>query len=1162
MKNATLTWRNKPAAFLQFISTFIFILLIYGVAQAIEQQNRNDARYQDVVLPPISAVSNIPDCSVSVRSRVCVTHAERAGALCSPAPLLPQFFMKSPCYTLLWAPNTSPVAANIVANIMANNVPAIPAAKTMGFASVDAANAWMMQKDNDQRVMGVYELFVDPSTQVVDFGLQVNGTWKRIRGVSQDDFKLVVMPMQVAAEREIARYFAAVQQSPTLNFGDAVTPTVAVAAIPTWSISLSEFAHPAEATFSLVGAIAPTFLLAAAMFVFTIQIFNIVQERELKLRSSMRVMGVSDGVWWLSWLLWDLLFTNIVSALLICAFGNAFPFDLFRNNQFSVVFIHFWLFEASLTALGYFLSTLVDKAAGSTFIGFTIFLFGFIFQLVVSTASVPFTTAYGGTEYGGASDNGLYRGLQVAFSVFPPTVFAKGITDLGLATSSDNLSGIKWRTRDSYCYCNPAWLERPLPTAAGLAPPSPLDFTFIHNEELVQRNSYNCSASDYRDYALMFPAGTCDYSIQECWQWMVLDFGIFMSLALLFDQLLKNEYGVRSFSLKTLYSWLTTLWFLAMVGLVTALALVTSAPSENRSAGGIAILVIILFCAFVYTWSKIFDRTGYNGWVIASLVGYLALGLGSLVVAVIFFCSYACGGAAFRARNRKSMPFMIPLAWVVYCFYWLFNDICGCVSGCLSRKVHSNEERSKLEYVEQAAMLAGGELPGGLDEDVAAEENAIKARLRASGNGVRGPLEPNVSVEVRGLVKSFDKFHAVCGNFFRVEPGKLFALLGPNGAGKTTTINLLTGVLPITAGDASVCGLSILGGEMPAIRRLMGVCPQFDILWGELTAREHLRLFAALKGLPRSEWESSTTELLERTKLTQAADRRSSTFSGGMKRRLSVAIALIGDPEVVYLDEPTTGMDPITRRYVWDIILEAKAGRAIVLTTHSMEEADVLADTITIIAKGRLRCYGSALRLKNKFGAGYRIAASVVPSAAASARDLARMGRSASSEELASRGASMLDFFRANLGIAPAEVGRAYSTFVVPRAMEPKLAGFLKALQDNSAALGITDVQMSQTTLEQVFLLIAREAEKSAAAAEGRTLALKLALQGGRVVTMCVPWGAEHAVFPETGEIVEVSFIQDDEGRLVYAHHTWRGQRVTDATEEKEGPVSQRGCCF
>jgi ABC-type multidrug transport system ATPase subunit len=395
-----------------------------------------------------------------------------------------------------------------------------------------------------------------------------------------------------------------------------------------------------------------------------------------------------------------------------------------------------------------------------------------------------------------------------------------------------------------------------------------------------------------------------------------------------------------------------------------------------------------------------------------------------------------------------------------------------------------------------------------------------------------------------------------------VEPGKLFALLGPNGAGKTTTINLLTGVLPITAGDASVCGLSILGGEMPAIRRLMGVCPQFDILWGELTAREHLRLFAALKGLPRSEWESSTTELLERTKLTQAADRRSSTFSGGMKRRLSVAIALIGDPEVVYLDEPTTGMDPITRRYVWDIILEAKAGRAIVLTTHSMEEADVLADTITIIAKGRLRCYGSALRLKNKFGAGYRIAASVVPSAAASARDLARMGRSASSEELASRGASMLDFFRANLGIAPAEVGRAYSTFVVPRAMEPKLAGFLKALQDNSAALGITDVQMSQTTLEQVFLLIAREAEKSAAAAEGRTLALKLALQGGRVVTMCVPWGAEHAVFPETGEIVEVSFIQDDEGRLVYAHHTWRGQRVTDATEEKEGPVSQRGCCF
>jgi ABC-type multidrug transport system ATPase subunit len=844
--------------------------------------------------------------------------------------------------------------------------------------------------------------------------------------------KLSLLPMQVAAEREIARYLGALKTSGAA-FGSPVTPAAAAAAVPDWDITVAEFPHPGESAFSLVGVIAPTFLLAAAMFVFTIQIFNVVLERELKLRSSMRVMGVSDGVWWLSWVLWELCFTNVISALLICAFGNAFPFDLFRRNQFSVVFIHFWLFESSLTALGYFLSTFVQKANGATFVGFTIFLFGFIFQLVVTLGGVPFTITYGGKEFGDDSSNGKFRPLQVIFSLFPPTVFAKGISDLGLATASDTQSGIKWRTRDSYCYCNPAWLGGGGGGPGGggggaLAPPAPPDFTYIYNDAKVSRLSHVCSAQDYKDYRAMFPDGTCDYSIQECWQWLVLDFFIFMILAIYFDKVKADEFGV----------------------------------------------------------------------------------------------------------SQHPLFFLDPRFWL----------------GRSLRRAPS------VEAVEQAGARAGGELPAGLDEDVAAEENEIKNRLRAAPDGLRGPLEGNVAVEVRGLVRSFGSFHAVRGNFFRVETGKLFALLGPNGAGKTTTINLLTGVLPITAGDASVCGHSIVGGGLSGIRRLMGVCPQFDILWAELTATEHLRLFAALKGLPRAQWAATCTELLERTKLTPAADRRSSTYSGGMKRRLSVAVALIGDPEVVYLDEPTTGMDPITRRYVWDIILEAKQGRAIVLTTHSMEEADVLADKITIIAKGRLRCFGSALRLKGKFGAGFRIAASVTPAGgAASNADLARLGRSPSADDLAQRSAGMVEFFRAQLGVAPAEVGRVYTTFVVPRALEDKLAAFLQALQERKGELGITDMQMSLTTLEQVFLLIARDAEKQSAAAEGRTLSLELPLEGGRVALLAVAWGAEHAVFPETGEALEVSWLQDDEGRLQYAHHVWRGETIAQQM------VTPKGCC-
>lgn len=274
---------------------------------------------------------------------------------------------------------------------------------------------------------------------------------------------------------------------------------------------------------------------------------------------------------------------------------------------------------------------------------------------------------------------------------------------------------------------------------------------------------------------------------------------------------------------------------------------------------------------------------------------------------------------------------------------------------------------------------------------------------------------------------------------------------------------------------------------MGKIRSFMGVCPQFDMLWGELTGREHLRIFAGIKGLPRGQWRHVADDLLDHTKLTNAADRRSSGYSGGMKRRLSVAVALIGDPAIVYLDEPTTGMDPITRRYVWDIILAAKPGRAIVLTTHSMEEADVLSDNIAIIAKGRLRCFGSSLRLKNKFGAGFRLAVSVMPQGATS------MSHSAldqiTEEALAEKRRRLNQFFADRLGLAPYDEGRAYTTFIIPREMEDKLSGFLDALKGAKDQLGITDTQMSLTTLEEVFLTIARKAEQQAAAAANKCAA-------------------------------------------------------------------------
>jgi len=160
---------------------------------------------------------------------------------------------------------------------------------------------------------------------------------------------------------------------------------------------------------------------------------------------------------------------------------------------------------------------------------------------------------------------------------------------------------------------------------------------------------------------------------------------------------------------------------------------------------------------------------------------------------------------------------------------------------------------------------------------------------------------------------------------------------------------------------------------MDIIRKFMGVCPQHDILWPELTGREHLEIFGRLKGIPRQNLQEHVERCLTIARLKNAADKLTSTYSGGMKRRLSVAIASLGDPKIIFLDEPTSGMDPMNRRHVWDMVQSLKANRVIVLTTHSMEEAEILSDKVAIMALGRLRAVGDLLHLKTRFGSGYHI---------------------------------------------------------------------------------------------------------------------------------------------------------------------------------------------
>ncbi|KAI3970658.1 hypothetical protein MKX01_024305 [Papaver californicum] len=344
-------------------------------------------------------------------------------------------------------------------------------------------------------------------------------------------------------------------------------------------------------------------------------------------------------------------------------------------------------------------------------------------------------------------------------------------------------------------------------------------------------------------------------------------------------------------------------------------------------------------------------------------------------------------------------------------------------------------------------------------------------------------------------------YHAVKGVWMNFQKDQLLCLLGPNGAGKTTLINCLIGNIPVTGGDALIYGNSDRSSVgMTNIRRLIGVCPQFDIIWAELSCQEHLQLFGSIKDLPLSSLDSSVKELLAKVKLADAARVRAASCSGGMKHRLSVACSLVGDPKLVILDEPTTGMDPVTRRHVWDVIEDEKKGRSIILTTHSMEEAGILGDHIAIVAKGKLRCIGTSIRLKSRFWTGL---IAMVSFAGSTSRQTPGNGDAITDPHHQ----AVKQFFMHHLDVVPKEETKSFLTYVIPHEHEEFL----------SYEFGIADIQLGLTTLEEVFLNIAKKAELENASTEGNLVTITLTSgQTPRVKTLHIPKGANYVGIPKT----------------------------------------------
>ena len=231
------------------------------------------------------------------------------------------------------------------------------------------------------------------------------------------------------------------------------------------------------------------------------------------------------------------------------------------------------------------------------------------------------------------------------------------------------------------------------------------------------------------------------------------------------------------------------------------------------------------------------------------------------------------------------------------------------------------------------------------------------------------PARAAVAVSIDGLTKDYGDLRAVDGLDLAIPEAEVFGLLGPNGSGKTTTINCLTGLLKPTGGTIRVLGLDVQV-EGPEARQVIGVSPQETAVYPYLTGEENVRLFGELYSVPRKALGARVNYALEKVGLLDEARRRVGKYSGGMKRRVSIAMAVVTDPRVVLLDEPTVGMDPQARRAVWDFILELRdKGKTVVLTTHYMEEAEELCDEVGIIDHGRLIELGPPGDLKAKYQA-------------------------------------------------------------------------------------------------------------------------------------------------------------------------------------------------
>uniref|UniRef100_A0A671P109 P-type phospholipid transporter n=1 Tax=Sinocyclocheilus anshuiensis TaxID=1608454 RepID=A0A671P109_9TELE len=523
----------------------------------------------------------------------------------------------------------------------------------------------------------------------------------------------------------------------------------------------------------------------------------------------------------------------------------------------------------------------------------------------------------------------------------------------------------------------------------------------------------------------------------------------------------------------------------AVVTIMQCFLISTAFARANLAAacGGIIYFTLYLPYVLCVAWQ---DYVGFSAKVIASLLSPVAFGFGCE-----YFALFEEQGVGIQWNNLFSSPMEEDNYNLTTCLILMYFDafLYGVMTWYIEAVFPGQYGIPRPWYFPFSKSYWFGE----------SNTNNTAVHGKKTVCIEEEPTHLELGVYIENLVKVYrhGKKLAVDGLTLGFYEGQITSFLGHNGAGKTTTMSILTGLFPPTSGTAYIMGKDIRS-ELSSIRRSLGVCPQHNVLFSMLTVEEHIWFYARLKGLSEEDVKAETEQILTDTGLQHKRKSRTSQLSGGMQRKLSVALAFVGGSKVVILDEPTAGVDPYARRGIWDLLLKYRTGRTILLSTHHMDEADILGDRIAIISHGKLCCVGSSLFLKTQLGTGYyltlvkkntepslsscRNSSSTVSfvkkddNASESSSD-AGLGSDQESEAataIALISSLILKHVPASRMVE--DLGHEI-TYVLPyeSAKDGAFVELFHDLDDRLADLGISSYGVSDTTLEEIFLKVAED---------------------------------------------------------------------------------------